>query len=73
MATSSRALSTDGLGHYLVVYNLEETDYVCNYIRHGGDRAEFLQKFAGAHSPGFDPELHLQAVGVANQTTMMRG
>jgi 4-hydroxy-3-methylbut-2-enyl diphosphate reductase len=73
MATSSRALSTDGLGHYLVVYNLEETDYVCNYIRNGGSKAEFLKKFEGAHSPGFDPEKHLQAVGVANQTTMMRG
>ena len=73
MATSSRALSTDGLGHYLVVYNLEETDYVCNYIRNGGGKAEFLKKFEGAHSPGFDPEKHLQAVGVANQTTMMRG
>ncbi len=72
-ATSSRALSEDGDGHYLVVYNLEETDFVCNYIRHGGDKAAFLKKFEGSYSPGFDPDLHLQAVGVANQTTMMRG
>jgi 4-hydroxy-3-methylbut-2-enyl diphosphate reductase len=35
-ATSSRALSEDGSGHYLVVYDLEETDYVCEYIRKGG-------------------------------------
>ena len=73
MATSSRALSGDGLGHYLVVYNLGETDYVCDYIRKGGNREEFLKKFTGAHSPGFDPDEHLKAVGVANQTTMMRG
>jgi 4-hydroxy-3-methylbut-2-enyl diphosphate reductase len=70
-ATSSRATANGG-GHYLVVLNLPETDYVCNYIRHGGNKAEFLAKFAGAHSPGFDPELHLESIGVANQTTMLR-
>ena len=72
-ATSSRALSADGSSHYLVVYNLAETDYVCHYIRKGGDRAAFLEKFKGAYSEGFDPDLHLRAVGVANQTTMLRG
>ncbi len=71
-ATSSRALG-DGKGHYLVVLTLAETDYVCDYIRHGGDKAAFLEKFRNAHSPGFDPDLHLQTVGVANQTTMLRG
>ncbi len=72
-ATASRAIGEDRKGHYLVVYNLEETDYVCNYIRHGGDKTQFLEKFKGAHSPDFDPDLHLRRVGVANQTTMMRG
>jgi 4-hydroxy-3-methylbut-2-enyl diphosphate reductase len=71
-ATSSRALG-DGKGHYLVVLTLAETDYVCDYIRHGGDKKEFLEKFRNAHSPGFDPDLHLRTVGVANQTTMLRG
>lgn len=71
-ATSSRAVSNGG-GHYLVVFTLAETDYVCNYILHGGNKAEFLEKFAGAYSAGFDPDIHLQAVGVANQTTMLRG
>jgi 4-hydroxy-3-methylbut-2-enyl diphosphate reductase len=71
-ATSSRALNESGTGHYLVVYNLGETDYVCNFIRHGGDKEEFLKKFEGAYSIGFDPDQHLRAVGVANQTTMMR-
>src|SRR5216683_1790990 len=71
-ATSSRALG-DGKGHYLVVLTLEDTDYVCDYIRHGGDKRAFLDKFKGAHSPGFDPDVHLQTVGVANQTTMLRG
>ncbi|MEI7729255.1 MAG: 4-hydroxy-3-methylbut-2-enyl diphosphate reductase [Verrucomicrobiota bacterium] len=71
-ATTSQATAY-GTGHYLVVYDLAQTDYVCNYILHGGHRQEFLDKFKGAYSPGFDPDLHLQAVGVANQTTMLRG
>ncbi len=72
LATSSRALGTDGRGHYLVVYDPQEAGLVCHYMVHGGDREAFLARFAGAHSPGFDPDLHLQRVGVANQTTMLR-
>jgi 4-hydroxy-3-methylbut-2-enyl diphosphate reductase len=71
-ATASRAV-VGGRGHYLVVLTLEDTDYVCDYIRHGGDKAAFLARFEGAYSEGFDPDLHLKRVGVANQTTMMRG
>jgi len=71
-ATSSRATAS-GRGHYLVVFTLAETDYVCDYIVHGGNKIEFLAKFKGAYSPGFDPDVHLSAIGVANQTTMLRG
>ena len=71
-ATASRATS-QGKGHYLVVLTLEETDLVCRYIEQGGDKQAFWERFAGAHSEGFDPDLHLQRVGVANQTTMLRG
>jgi 4-hydroxy-3-methylbut-2-en-1-yl diphosphate reductase len=72
-ATASRALDSAGRGHYLVVLTLADTDYICDYIRHGGDKVDFLERFENAHSPGFDPDIHLQAVGVANQTTMLRG
>ena len=72
MATTSQARAS-GRGHYLVVFDLAETDYVCRYILEGGDKNEFLQKFKGAYSEGFDPDVHLEAVGVANQTTMLRG
>src|SRR5436189_5285132 len=71
-ATSSRALG-DGSGHYVVVLTLKDTDYVCDYIRHGGNKQEFLDRFRNAHSPGFDPDVHLKTVGVANQTTMLLG
>jgi len=71
-ATTSQA-AANGPGHYLVVFNLEETDCVCDYIIHGGDKEKFLDHFKGSCSQGFDPDLHLRAVGVANQTTMLRG
>src|SRR4051812_36990246 len=71
-ATTSQATAY-GTGHYLVVYTLAETDYVCDYIVNGGNKEEFLSKFKGAYSPGFDPDVDLEAIGVANQTTMLRG
>jgi 4-hydroxy-3-methylbut-2-enyl diphosphate reductase len=71
-ATSSQARAS-GSGHYLVVFTLAETDYVCDYILNGGNKEEFLEKFKGAYSEGFDPDVDLQAIGVANQTTMLRG
>jgi 4-hydroxy-3-methylbut-2-enyl diphosphate reductase len=75
IATSSFA------GTYLVVLNLEEANYVCDYILNPGDTeadrtqrtAEFLTKFKNAHSEGFDPTVDLVRIGVANQTTMLKG
>lgn len=72
-ATSSRAMGDDGMGNYLVVLTLADVDYVCDYIRNGGDHEAFLKRFPpGAHSDGFDPDLHLTRIGVANQTTMLK-
>ena len=70
-ATSSQA--TASKGHYLVAFTLEETDLICDYILQGGDKESFLERFKGAYSDGFDPDLHLVTIGVANQTTMLRG
>src|SRR5206468_7522231 len=39
-ATTSQATAY-GSGHYLVVYDLAETDYVCDYILNGGNHQEF--------------------------------
>ncbi len=68
-ATASQAVEYGG--HYLVVLDHNETAYICDYIRHGGDRAGFLEKFHTAMSPGFDPDRDLQRIGLANQTTML--
>ncbi|NET90098.1 MAG: 4-hydroxy-3-methylbut-2-enyl diphosphate reductase [Kamptonema sp. SIO1D9] len=57
---------------YLVVLNLEQANYVANYILNGGSREEFLAKFAQAYSPGFDPDKDLERIGIANQTTMLK-
>ena len=70
-ATSSQAKAYEN-GHYLVVFDLDDTDYVCRYITKGGDPEEFLKKFDGAYSDGFDPDRHLNTIGLANQTTMLR-
>ncbi|MDZ8188284.1 MAG: 4-hydroxy-3-methylbut-2-enyl diphosphate reductase [Nostoc sp. ChiSLP02] len=67
VATSSFA------GKYLILLNLSEAEYVANYIINGGNREQFLQKFAKACSPEFDPDRDLEKVGIANQTTMLKG
>jgi 4-hydroxy-3-methylbut-2-en-1-yl diphosphate reductase len=48
-----------------------EARVVCDYIEGKGLRDELLARFTDAVSPGFDPDLHLKRVGVANQTTML--
>ncbi|MDF1656989.1 MAG: 4-hydroxy-3-methylbut-2-enyl diphosphate reductase [Verrucomicrobiales bacterium] len=71
-ATASRAAGEDGNGNFLIVLTLEDVDFVCDYIRDGGERETFFQRFEGRMSPDFDPDVHLQQVGVANQTTMLK-
>jgi 4-hydroxy-3-methylbut-2-enyl diphosphate reductase len=66
IATSSFA------GTYLVVLNLEQANYVCDYILNGGERETFLAKFKNAYSEGFDPDKDLEQIGIANQTTMLK-
>jgi 4-hydroxy-3-methylbut-2-enyl diphosphate reductase len=68
-ATASQAVEFGG--QYLVVFDREETQVVCHYVRHGGDRASFLARFPKATSEGFDPDRDLYRIGLANQTTML--
>ncbi len=67
IATSSFA------GKYLIVLNMAQAEYVANYILNGGDKGEFMEKFGKACSTGFDPDVDLERLGIANQTTMLKG
>ena len=69
-ATASQATAYPN-GHFLIVRDHEEASVACDYIRRGGDRAAFIGRFGDAVSPGFDPDIHLQRIGCANQTTML--
>jgi 4-hydroxy-3-methylbut-2-en-1-yl diphosphate reductase len=68
-ATASQAVQYGG--HYLVVFDRAEAASVCDYLRSGEQAETLRQRFAKATSPGFDPDLHLSRIGLANQTTML--
>ncbi|MDO5449457.1 MAG: 4-hydroxy-3-methylbut-2-enyl diphosphate reductase [Akkermansia sp.] len=72
MATASQSRGKDGKGNYIVIYNEKEASLVADFICGKLDKATFMEHFSACVSPGFDPELHLQEIGLANQTTMLK-
>jgi len=69
-ATASQALTHPG-GQFLCLRDKDETAAVCGFVRGEVAGAVLRERFAHAASPGFDPELHLARIGLANQTTML--
>jgi len=69
-ATASQALTHPG-GQYLCVRDRAEAEAVCDFIRGRAAAGPLRERFAHAAGPGFDPERHLQRIGLANQTTML--
>lgn len=72
MATASQSLGDDGLGNYIVIFSENEAQAVVDYMAGRGCKDEFMARFASACSPGFDPDVHLAEIGMANQTTMLK-
>jgi len=67
--TFSHAASS---GHAMIVANKEEANLLAHLIMKGEEIAdEFWAAFKGRTSKGFNPEYHLQKLGVVNQTTMI--
>jgi 4-hydroxy-3-methylbut-2-enyl diphosphate reductase len=60
--------------NYIMVKDINEAEYLCNYILSPNPdfKEELMEKFKKAVSVGFDPDVHLQSIGVANQTTMYK-
>ncbi len=69
-ATASQAMKYPG-GRYLIVRDMAEAHYVCDFLEGRRSADEILEKFALASSPDFDPARDLVKIGVANQTTML--
>ncbi|MFN8548508.1 MAG: 4-hydroxy-3-methylbut-2-enyl diphosphate reductase [Candidatus Eisenbacteria bacterium] len=56
---------------WLVLRDKEQASWVTDFLDGTLASGELTRRLAGSHSPGFDPSLHLDKVGVANQTTML--
>lgn len=55
----------------LIVKNMEETQFLADFILGKETIEDFYRFFDGKISKGFDPEVHLNKIGVVNQTTML--
>ena len=69
-ATASQVTKYPG-GKYIIVRHMDEAREVCAFLEGTVSRAQLLERFAHAVSPGFDPDRDLVKIGVANQTTML--
>ena len=55
----------------IIILNLDEARFLSKIILNEIPVSVFYKKFAGKFSEGFNPNVHLQKIGVVNQTTML--
>lgn len=69
-ATASQA--TKFGWHFLIIRNHEEARDIERFLKKEISSEDFLKKYARKASAGFDPAVHLQRIGIASQTTMLK-
>jgi 4-hydroxy-3-methylbut-2-enyl diphosphate reductase len=72
-ATASQVNKYEG-GKYIIIRDMEESRLIRDYIADTPgkvSREQFIAHFENKASPGFDPDVDLAFIGVANQTTML--
>ena len=72
-ATASQVRKHEG-GMYIIVRDMDKAEILCDYIAGRPQRlsrAGFMEHFREKTSDGFDPDVDLSKIGVANQTTML--
>lgn len=69
-ATVSQVTKYEG-GRYLILFNMEEAEVVCQFIEREDNGDEMERLFRHRVSDAFDFVRDLRKIGVANQTTML--
>lgn len=57
--------------HAVIIKDMKEAEVLAKCITGEHTKEEFYDFFNGKYTEGFDPELHLNKLGVINQTTML--
>ncbi len=69
-ATASQA--TKFGWHFVIIRNHDEAKDIERFLSKEISAEDFMKKYARKASAGFDPNLHLQRIGIASQTTMLK-
>jgi len=55
----------------LIIRDIEEAKLLGRFINNEIGKKDFYHAFKGRYTNNFDPEIHLERIGVVNQTTML--
>lgn len=73
MAIASHSRGRDGDGKFLILADKEDALFLADVLVGKCSHQDFLSRFKGSYSVGFDPAADLLSLGMANQTTMLQG
>jgi 4-hydroxy-3-methylbut-2-enyl diphosphate reductase len=55
----------------LIIRDIEESKLIGKFISNEISKKDFYKVFEGRYTKDFDPDIHLERIGVVNQTTML--